>query len=127
LRHIKTLTDFRLTLRQFFHFSEEAASRLGVSSQQYQVMLAIRAASESRITVGALAEHMFLKPHSVTGLLNRLVKLGFVQRARRTHDRREVSVTLTPNGLEILEALAAAHRSELRRLKPMLNEILSRL
>ncbi|MEO8373582.1 MAG: MarR family transcriptional regulator [Sphingomonas bacterium] len=114
------LATFRYELRRFLQFSERAADDAGVTSQQHQALLAIRAASGAAMPVGALAERLLLRPHSTTGLIDRLQKLGLVERVRADGDRRQVLVRLTPMGETLLATLSAAHRAELRRLTPLL-------
>src|SRR3954468_24979577 len=49
------LADFRYTLRQFMHFSEEAAEKAGVTPQQHQALLAIIGfPNREQITIGEL-------------------------------------------------------------------------
>lgn len=76
------LADFRYTLRQFHAFSEDQAAALGLTPQQHQALLVIRGASGKRVTVGVLAERLMLKPHSATGLVDRLVGLRAVNRVQ---------------------------------------------
>jgi len=40
---------------------------------------------------------------AVTALINRLHKMGLVTRERKEKDRRQVWITITPKGLEVLE------------------------
>lgn len=121
-----TLADFRRELRGFLGFSEKAATRAGVTAQQYQALLAIRAAPSARMAVGTFADQMLLRPHSASGLLDRLELAGMVERVRQADDRRRVEIGLTHAGKTLLESLAAAHREELRRLRPLLQGLVSR-
>ena len=114
------LATFRYELRRFLHFSERAAEDAGVTAQQHQALLAIRAASGAAMAVGALAERLLLRPHSTTGLIDRLQKLDLVERFQADGDRRQVLVRLTPMGETLLATLSEAHRAELRRLTPLL-------
>jgi DNA-binding MarR family transcriptional regulator len=114
------LAAFRYELRRFLHFSERAADDAGVTSQQHQALLAIRAASGAAMPIGTLAERLLLRPHSTTGLIDRLQKLGLVERVRADGDRRQVLVRLTSMGETLLATLSEAHRAELRRLTPLL-------
>jgi len=114
------LATFRYELRRFLHFSERAAEDAGVTAQQHQALLAIRAASGAAMPVGALAERLLLRPHSTTGLIDRLQKLDLVERFQADGDRRQVLVRLTPMGETLLATLSEAHRAELRRLTPLL-------
>jgi DNA-binding MarR family transcriptional regulator len=122
-----TLATFRCELRRFLRFSEVAAEEAGLTAQQHQALLAIRAAGDAGMLVGALAEQLMLRPHSTTGLVDRLQKLGLVERIVATGDRRRVRVVLTAKGAASMVSLAAAHRAELRRLRPLLGDLLARL
>lgn len=121
------LATFRYELRRFLHFSERAADDAGVTAQQHQALLAIRAASGAVMPIGALAERLMLRPHSTTGLIDRLQKLELVERFPADGDRRQVLVRLTPMGEKLLATLSEAHRAELRRLKPLLTSLMERV
>ncbi len=123
----KLLAMFRRELRLFMRFSEDAAVKAGLTAQQYQALLAIRAAPEAHMLVGELAEQLLIRPNSATELVNRLEALDLVERSAAQDDRRQVRVALTNSANEMLESLAAMHRGELQRLGPLLNELLTRL
>lgn len=126
-RDYRALAEFRRQLRIFLSFSEDAAALAGITAQQHQALLALRASPDSGLPVGELAEELRLRPHSASGLVDRLEKLGLVHRTTVTADRRRVPVALTKAGADKVAALATAHRSELRRLRPMLVKMLSDL
>lgn len=122
------LADFRYALRRFLRFSEEAAREAGVEPQQHQALLALKGFSGgNRVTVGDLAERLQVRHHSAVGLVNRLVALGLMARAAAPEDRRRVYLSLTPAGEAVLERLAEASRSELRRAAPELVHLLQRI
>ena len=83
----EALAEFRHTMRGFLHFSEAAANNVGLMPQQHQALLAIRAARGRQISVGELADRLLLRPHSVTGLVDRLVRLGLIVRQPSEADR----------------------------------------
>lgn len=121
------LAGFRFELRRFLHFSEGAAREMGLTSQQHQALLAICASPGAEMLVGELAERLFLRPHSATELINRLARLDLVERLQDDDDRRKVRVRISAHGKGMLGALAAAHRAELRRLRPLLRRLIRRL
>ena len=123
----RTLATFRLELRRFLKFSERAAATVGLTAKQHQALLAIRAADGDDIRVGALADQLLLQSHSATELVDRLEKLGLVERLPDRDGARRVMVRLTTRGNAQLAALAEAHHAELKRLKPMLNELIRQL
>ncbi len=124
----ESLSDFRYAVRQFLKFSEAAAKAAGLSSQQHQALLAIKGfPGRERITNGELAERLQIKHHSAVGLINRLESQNLVCREKSSNDRREVYVTLTGRGEELLEQLTAAHHKELQHIAPQLKDILKSL
>lgn len=121
------LAGFRFELRRFLRFSEDAAQAAGLSSQQYQALLAIRAGAGEGLLVGTLAERLFLKPHSASELVQRLVDHDLLVRQPQPHDRRQVRLVLTERARAILASLAASHRAELQLTRPLLRQWLERL
>lgn len=122
------LATFRYALRQFLHFSEQAAQAIGLTPQQHQALLAIKGfPGRERIMVGELAERLQIRPHSAVGLVNRLIAQELVIREPALEDRRQVFVSLTSHGAALLEQLSVAHREELRRIKPQLDLLLEQL
>ena len=120
------LAEFRFALRQFQAFSDDRATQMGLTPQQHQALLALRAAPTEDATVGFVARRLLLKPHSATGLVDRLEKQGLVTRHASGADRRRAQLRLTPHALDILANLSNAHRDEIRRLGPLITEMLAR-
>lgn len=111
----ETLSEFRYQLRRFLRFSEEAVQAHGVTPQQYLLMLHTQGfAGRDWASVGELAERLQMVPHGAVALVKRCEALGLVQRQRGVEDRREVQVSLTAQGVEVLEKLAFLHREELK-------------
>lgn len=123
----EVLADFRHTLRRFLVFSEGKAADFGLTPQQHQALLAIRAAPAGKATIGYVAERLILKPHSVSGLVDRLEALDLLIRAPSPGDRRQALLALTDKARQVLAHLSATHREEIRRLRPMLAELLARI
>ena len=98
------LADFRHALRRFQAFSEANATNVGLTPQQHQALLAIRAAPPAEMTVGVVAERLILKPHSATGLVDRLEALELVTRHEASVDRRRAMLRLTPKAETMLAA-----------------------
>jgi DNA-binding MarR family transcriptional regulator len=124
----ETLAAFRYALRQFLHFSEEAASAVGLTPQQHQALLAIKGyPGRDYVTIGELAERLRVRHHSAVGLVDRLAAQNLVARQNAEADRRQVYVTVTPHGLNLLERLSAVHRAELQRVGPQISQLLSQM
>jgi DNA-binding MarR family transcriptional regulator len=123
----RTLAAVRAELRGFAHFTEQVVRGAGLTPQQHQVLVALRAAEGGELSVGDVADALLLKPHSVSGLADRLEAVGLVERARGRADRRVISLRLTGRGRELMASLSRTHRDELRRIRPLLISLLSQL
>ena len=121
----ETLAAFRASLRRFLRFSEEAALEVGLATQKHQALLAVKGFSgREEITIGELAGMLQIRPHSASGLAQRLEADGLLRRKIDKQDHRKVFVRLTPRGTALLEKLSAAHWQELQRIGSELKTIL---
>lgn len=120
------LADFRSELRDFLHFSENAAKAVGLHPQQHQALLVICGCSHpDSFTLGELAQRLKIRPHSAVELVNRMEAKGLVRKASDPTDGRRVLLHLTLRSEELLRELSATHKAELVRLAPALKEILT--
>ncbi|MGH3423439.1 MAG: MarR family winged helix-turn-helix transcriptional regulator [Nocardioidaceae bacterium] len=129
----RVLLVFRCALRQFLRWSGEQSRRFGLTEQQHQLLLTVRAHPGPRPpSIGELADYLLIRPHSAVELANRVEAAGLVTRVSDSEDQRVVRVTLTERGHELIEELAGAHLDELERVATRLSisqdflEVLSR-
>lgn len=121
----RQLAEFRHRIRQFLHFSKDAARSKGVEPQQHQLLLAIKGLpAGTPPTVRAISEQLCLRHHSAVELIDRLVERGALRRRPGDEDHREVLVELTPYGKMLLHRLSVLHWEELRVSGPALSESL---
>ena len=117
------LAAFRHALLGFLHFSAEAARGEKLSPQQHQALLAVKGfAKGEALTIGELADRLYLKHHSAVGLVDRLEKRKLIKRSPSEKDRRKVLIRLTSQGEALIARLSASHRAELRRIGPELRQ-----
>lgn len=121
------LAEFRHALRKFLVFSERKAEELGLTAQQHQALLAIRGAPTDKATIGYLADQLIIKPHSASGLVERLEASGLIARSPSETDRRQSLLELTARARKLLEQLSTTHQRELLRLRPMFTALLTRI
>jgi DNA-binding MarR family transcriptional regulator len=127
-RDYQLLADFRGELRDFLHFSENAAREVGLHPQQHQAMLVICGAPDrDSISVGELAQKLRVRHHTAVELVNRMAAEGLVQKSPDPADGRRVLLRLTSRSQHLLRQLSASHKAELVRLGPALKEILTHL
>jgi DNA-binding MarR family transcriptional regulator len=111
----RALAELRYRIRHFIQEGDAAAQRSNLQPQQYLMLLAIRGLPESAVaTIRTLAERMALKHHSAVELIDRLESHGLVRRSRGQGDKREVRVSLLPQGSKLLDRVARERLSELR-------------
>jgi DNA-binding MarR family transcriptional regulator len=123
--HYELLAHLRHALRGFLRFSGEAATRVGLTPQQHQALLAIKGfPGRDRVSVGELAERLHVKHHSAVGLIDRLAARQLVRRTTARADRRRVEIALTARGEALLRRLSRAHLAELRQQGPELRRLL---
>ena len=110
------IARLRYLLRRFTYFSENAARKQGLTSQQYQALLALRGRGEEHATVGYVARCLLIRHNSAVGLVDRLVRDGLVRRRESPNDRRKAELTITGKAQRALDRLVHVHRGERQRL-----------
>ncbi|MGH6992306.1 MAG: MarR family transcriptional regulator [Caulobacteraceae bacterium] len=124
---VKGLSGVRYALRRFLAASEVLSRAAGVTQQQYQVMLAIRACEGGAISMKELAEQLLLTPHAAVQMIDRLSAAELAERRHSKEDRRIVRVSLTRKGARLIDELAARHFEELLDQEPRLSRSLAQL
>lgn len=113
----QVLLTFRCALRHFLAWSASQASRLGLTPQQHQLLLAVRAhPGPTALSIRELSEYLLIRPHSAVELANRVEAAGLVVRDVDPLDQRIVRLSLSEEGQRVIEQLSDAHMSELQRV-----------
>src|SRR5262245_28201362 len=86
--------------RQFSHWLQP----FGLTYPQF-IALASLAAYRRPCTMSDLTHVTLQDPPTMTGIVDRLVKMGWVQRTRSEIDRRVVLVQATPLGVNLIEKI----------------------
>jgi DNA-binding MarR family transcriptional regulator len=111
----RALAELRYRIRHFIQEGDAAAHCSNLEPQQYLMLLAIRGLPQGAVaTIRNLAERMALKHHSAVELIDRLEAHGLVRRSRSPGDKREVHVSLLPQGSKLLDRVARERLSELK-------------
>ncbi len=80
----------------------------GVTLPRFDLMAQLDKAPAG-MTLGELSQRMMVSNGNVTGLSERLVTLGLLDRRQSRSDRRAQLVSLTPEGRRVFRAMARAH------------------
>jgi DNA-binding MarR family transcriptional regulator len=93
---------------------EETLRVFGLSHSQYNVLRILAGAGTAGIPCGEISARMITRDSDITRLLDRLEKLGYVQRGRSLEDRRIVRAHIKAQGSDILRALEKPMREAVR-------------
>lgn len=85
--------------------SQAVAKRIGLAPVDLECLDMILLAGP--VTAGQIMEHTKLTSGAVTGLIDRLARKGYVERAADPQDRRKVVVRIVPEAVRPLQALFA--------------------
>lgn len=95
------LRALRRIIRAVDLSSRRLASEHGLTGPQ---LVCIREIQRSGpMSAGGLARAVALSPPTVTGILDRLERAGLVRRDRREDDKRQVTVSLTDEGADMVQ------------------------
>jgi DNA-binding MarR family transcriptional regulator len=92
----------------------EALKPHALTPAQYNVLRILRGARPEPLSAGRIAERMVHDDPDLTRLLDRLEGAGWVARARDARDRRVMSVTITADGLAVVDTATESIRRRLR-------------
>lgn len=92
---------FRALLKNISQeWNKSSAGKYNLSFPQFQVLYVLK--MRGPMKVSEIAEKLTLTPPAITGLTDKLVAEGYVQKERAEDDRRVVNITILEPGLEML-------------------------
>lgn len=97
----------------------------GVSVSQWAALYHLWRAQEEGhpgLRLTDLGSRLLVRPPSITGVVDRLCRLGFVNRITAADDLRAKQVSLAPAGRELVERVMAEIPGRIRSLMGGLNE-----
>jgi DNA-binding MarR family transcriptional regulator len=98
------ISEIMQSLRRIFKaiqvYSQEVSQKFGITGPQLWTLKALSA--NGSLPLGQLSKMMYLHPSTITGVVDRLEKKGYVVRDQVHEDRRVVMVQLTPNGRKVI-------------------------
>lgn len=94
------ISEIMQSLRRIFKaihdYSFEVSGKFGITGPQLWALNTI--SKNEGLPLGELSKKMYLGPSTITGLIDRLEKRGYVVRNRDQRDRRVVKILLTSKG-----------------------------
>jgi len=98
------IAEIMQSLRRIFKaiqdYFQEISKKYGITGPQLWALKTV--AANGSLSLGELSKKMYLHPSTISGVVDRLEKKGFVVRDRGQEDRRVVKVQLTPQGKKIV-------------------------
>jgi len=116
-RHQAIARIARVVVQLTWLGSKRSAQQLasyGLTAPQYFTLLSLSHRDEAS-PMHVLAEITHQDAATVTGIVDRLVRLGYVSRERGQQDRRKVFVTLQEAGRQVVEEVRQANYENWRR------------
>lgn len=103
---------------------EKAYARFGISRGEFDVLATLRRAGEPyTLSPRQLSATLMLTTGGMTGRLDKLERAGLLRRSPDPHDRRGLQVTLTDEGLRLIdEAVGAGLAVQTEALTAALDE-----
>ncbi|MFM8558431.1 MAG: MarR family winged helix-turn-helix transcriptional regulator [bacterium] len=77
----------------------------GITQQQYNVLRILNGVYPGAHSRGEIAHRMVRRAPDLTRMLDRLVRMGYVERMRGEQDHRQSLARITPQGRALLESL----------------------
>lgn len=102
-----TLDELRAAFIELMGAERRLRGRSGHKAGDFsamQIRALFQLAKETETTAGCLARYADVSPATMTAMLDHLEKDGMVVRRRSETDRRQVIVSLTDRGRELLDA-----------------------
>jgi DNA-binding MarR family transcriptional regulator len=118
---LRILQALRRIIRAVDLHSHKLFSQHKITGPQLACLLEIREAGP--LTSVNLAKKVYLSPSTVVGIIDRLEEKGLVARNRDIKDRRQVHISITPAGQQLVEAAPSLLQDTLSRALVELPEI----
>ena len=77
----------------------------GISPQQYNVLRILKGQYPDAISVNCIAERMLDKNSNASRLVDKLKTKNLIKREVCEHDRRQVDIAITDNGIDLLKQM----------------------
>jgi DNA-binding MarR family transcriptional regulator len=118
--HLIDIRNLFSDLFQQMVMSSKGLMGFQVNRSQLKAMAAFH--EDRQYSMGELCKIANVKMPSMTEVVDRLEKEGFVERVRDTEDRRVVKVKLTPAGKEAHNAILKSRKQQLENIFGCLDE-----
>jgi DNA-binding MarR family transcriptional regulator len=95
------MQSLRRIIKSLQDYSQTVYSHFGITGPQLWALKTL--SKRGSLSLGELSKGMYLHPSTVSGVVDRLEKKGYVVRNRTEKDRRVIKVQLTPKGKTVVK------------------------
>ncbi|MDA8443363.1 MAG: MarR family transcriptional regulator [Peptococcaceae bacterium] len=120
-RVAKTEVLLRQVALAITHRGREHLADFNITPPQFAALLELMKNGE--ITMGELCQKLFLACSTVTDLIHRMEKSGFVERFKDSKDRRVIRLRVLPAGVEVYEDVIRTRKAYLASVLKNLKEL----
>lgn len=110
---LETMRALVRAYQTFSSYSEAFVRQYDLTSGQFDVIATL--GNTSGMLMGDIGEKTLITKGTLTGIVDRLEKKGFVEREVPTDNRRCVLVRLTPSGQQLFENIFPEHIADLKQ------------
>lgn len=93
----------------------------GVTTTQYDVLVILQY-SEKRITQSDLGNRRVVSRSNITGIIDRLEKMGYAAREGSADDRRVKYIKITPKGKDLIKKVEKKYFDNLKQVMRFLSD-----
>lgn len=87
----------------------------GVTITQYDVLVILKY-SDKKVTQGDLGNYRVVSRSNITGIIDRLEKLGYAKREASTRDRRVNYIKITPHGEDLIKKVERDYFNNVKKV-----------
>jgi len=100
----KIISELRKIMRALNVESKRIQKNFGVSIPQLLCLIYLSRARAYQATTKTLSEELSLNPSTISGIISRLEKKGYVARLPKRDDKRITHITLTAEGAKLIKS-----------------------
>jgi DNA-binding MarR family transcriptional regulator len=111
--HLRIATCYNLLMREA---RQRVVARWNLTLPQFEMLAELARATSGGFTFVELSRLLLVTSGNLTGIVDRLVEQGLVERRPDTKDRRVIRVALTDKGRSVTERMLPAHAADIEEI-----------
>lgn len=121
-RYFQSVAHARYVIRKVMRIVDDQAKREALEPLEHQTLIQVCGAQQGPIQINELAERLDIVPAFASRLVRVLESKGLVERGRTNEDRRVTLVSVTEEGIEVLQRIDERVRLHVGVFKDQLSE-----